>query len=70
MRGLKARDTGQAYVDGLVTHYNPVYFSPNESLDGKRPVEAAGAELPFTSWTEIKWARITPKQQGARTDLT
>ena len=51
LRGLKARDTGQAYVDGLVTHYN--YFSPHESLDGKRPAEAAGAELPFVSWEDV-----------------
>ena len=33
LRGLKARDTGQAYVDGLVTHYN--YFRTHESLKGK-----------------------------------
>ena len=64
LRGLKARESGQAYVDGLVTHYNPVYFSPHESLKGKRPAEAAGAELPFTSWTGIKWARITPNSRG------
>ena len=53
LRGLKARETGQAYVDGLVTHYNPVYFRPHESLTGKRPVEAAGAELPFSSWEDV-----------------
>ena len=47
LRGLKARETGQAYVDGLVTHYNPVYFRPHESLKGKRPAEAARAEIPF-----------------------
>ena len=51
LRGLKARETGQAYVDGLVTHYN--YFRPHESLTGKRPAEAAGAELPFTSWEDV-----------------
>ena len=49
--GLKSRETGQAYVDGLVTHYN--YFRPHESLRGKRPAEAAGAELPFTSWEDV-----------------
>ena len=47
LRGLKAQ-TGQAYVYGLVTHYN--YFRPDESLKGKRPAEAAGAELPFKDW--------------------
>ena len=51
LRGLKARDTGQAYIDGLVTHYN--YFRPHESLKGKKPAEAAGAELPFTSWEDV-----------------
>ena len=34
LRGPKAPETGQAYVDGLVTHYNPVYFRPHESLTG------------------------------------
>ena len=34
LRGLKARDTGQAYVDGLVTHYNPVYFRPPRKPEG------------------------------------
>ena len=51
LRGLKSRETGQAYVDGLVTHYN--YFRSHESLKGKRPAEAAGAELPFTSWEDV-----------------
>ena len=53
LRGLKARDTGQAYVDGLVTHYNPVYFRPRESLKSKRPAEAAGAEIPFDRWEDV-----------------
>ena len=51
LRGLKARETGQAYVDGLVTHYN--YFRPHEILKGKRPAEAAGAEIPFDSWEDV-----------------
>ncbi len=51
LRGLKSRETGQAYVDGLVTHYN--YFRNHESLQGKRPAEAAGAALPFTSWEDV-----------------
>ena len=45
LRGLKARDTGQAYVDGLVTHYNPVYFRPHESLKGKKPIVPAHCPL-------------------------
>ena len=53
LRGLKARETGQAYVDELVTHYNPVYFRPHESLKGKRPAEAAGAEIPFDLWEDV-----------------
>jgi len=51
LRGLKVRETGQAYVDGLVLHYN--YFRPHESLKGKRPAEAAGAELPFKDWEDV-----------------
>ena len=51
LRALKRRDTGQEYVDGLVLHYN--YFRPHESLKGKRPAEAAGAELPFTGWADV-----------------
>ena len=55
LRGLKARETGQAYVDGLVTHYN--FFRPHESLDGKRPAEAAGAEIPFQDWGDVAAAK-------------
>ncbi len=51
LRGLKSRETGQAYVARLVTHYN--YFRPHESLKGKRPAEAAGVERPFTSWEDV-----------------
>lgn len=51
LRGLKSRETGQAYVDGLVTHYN--FFRPHESVQGKRPAEAADAALPFTSWEQV-----------------
>ena len=55
LRGLKARETGQAYVDGLVTHYN--FFRPHESLDGKKPAEAAGAEIPFQDWADVAAAK-------------
>ena len=51
LRGLKGRDTGQAYIDGLVLHYN--YFRPHEGLEDKRPAEAAGAEIPFRSWADV-----------------
>ena len=55
LRGLEGRDTGQAYIDGLVLHYN--YFRPHEGLDDKRPAEAAGAELPFQSWQDVAAVR-------------
>ena len=55
LRGGKLRETGQAYIDGLVTHYN--FFRPHESLDGKRPAEAAGAELPFQDWEDVAAAK-------------
>ena len=51
LRGLKGRDTGQSYIDGLVLHYN--YFRPHEGLEDKRPAEAAGAEIPFRSWADV-----------------
>ena len=51
LRGLKKRETGQNYIDGLVVHYN--YFRPHGGLDGKRPAESAGAEIPFETWKDI-----------------
>ena len=51
LRGLDSRETGQAYIDGLVLHYN--YFRPHAALGDKRPAEAAGAEIPFRSWAEV-----------------
>ena len=51
LRGLQARDTGQAYVGGLVTHYN--YFRSHKSLKGKRPAQAAGVETPFSAWEDV-----------------
>lgn len=51
LRALKRRETGQAYIDGLVLHYN--YFRPHQSLDDKSPAEAAGVELPFRDWQGV-----------------
>lgn len=51
LRALKSRETGQDYVDGLVTHYN--FFRPHQSLQNKRPAQAAGVTPPFTSWEEV-----------------
>ena len=55
LRGLEGRETGQSYIDGLVLHYN--YFRPHESLDNKKPAEAAGAELPFKDWDDVAAVR-------------
>lgn len=55
LRGLKKRDTGQAYIDGLVLHYN--YFRPHESLNNRRPAEAVGAEMPFKNWADVAAVR-------------
>ena len=57
LRALKRRETGQEYVDGLVTHYN--FFRPHKGLDGKRPAEAAGAEIPFQSWEDVAAAKVS-----------
>ena len=51
LRSLKKRDSGQNYLDGLVLNYN--YFRPHGGLKGKRPAEAAGAEIPFANWQEV-----------------
>ncbi len=51
LRGLKKRESGQTYIDGLVLHYN--YFRPHEGLNGKRPAESAGAVIPFAGWRDV-----------------
>ena len=51
LRGLKSRESGQVYVDGMVINYN--YFRPHMALKGKRPAEEAGAELPFDTWRDV-----------------
>ena len=48
LRGLKARETGQAYVDGLVTRYN--YFRPHESLKVKKPAERKSPLIAGRMW--------------------
>ena len=44
-RGMKHRESGQAYLDGLVLNYN--YFRLHQALDGKKPAERAGGEVPL-----------------------
>ena len=51
LRSMKKRDTGQAYIDGLVLDYN--YFRPHMGIDGKTPAVKAGAYAPFKSWVDI-----------------
>ena len=51
LRGLKSKESGQQYLDGLVLNYN--YFRPHQALNGKRPAERAGAEIPFESWRDV-----------------
>ena len=51
LRSMKKRDTGQAYVDGLVLDYN--YFRPHMGLGNKTPAASAGADAPFKSWADI-----------------
>lgn len=51
LRALKTRDSGQTYIDGLVLNYN--YFRPHKGIKGKRPAQAAGAVIPFESWTDV-----------------
>ena len=51
LRGMKARESGQAYLDGLVLNYN--YFGPHQSLEGKRPIEGARGAIPFQNWRDV-----------------
>ena len=51
LRGLKQRETTQAYADGLVTHYND--FRPHESPAGKRPAASPSAALPFQDRADV-----------------
>ncbi len=51
LRGMKERESGQEYLDGLVLHYN--FIRPHGGLNGKRPAEAASAEIPFQSWRDV-----------------
>ena len=51
LRGLKQVDSGQTYLDGLVLNYN--YFRPHQSLDGEKPAERAGVDIPFSSWRDV-----------------
>ena len=58
LRSMKKRDTGQAYIDGLVLDYN--YFRPHTGLENKTPAAAAGADAPFKSWADIATLQETP----------
>ena len=50
LRGLEARESAQAYLDGWVLDYN--LFRPHESLGNATPAERARIRRPFTSWQE------------------
>lgn len=56
LRGLQSRETGQSYVDGLVLDYN--FFRQHGGLRGRRPAQAAGAEIPFKNWREVAEAQV------------
>ena len=62
LRGLKARETGQVYIDGLVTHYN--FFRPHESLDGKRTAKSPGTEIPFQNWEDVAAAKVASRNSA------
>ena len=51
LRGMKSRKSGQEYLDGLVIGYN--HFRPHQGLDGRRPAQAADAEIPATTWADV-----------------
>lgn len=57
LRGLKSRESGQRYIDGLVLDHN--YFRPHGGLDGKRPAEAAASTPKYRNWREV--AEATPQ---------
>ena len=57
LRALKSRASGQEYLDGLVINYN--YFRPHQGLNGRRPAQAADADIGLRSWMDVA-AATTP----------
>lgn len=51
MRSLWRKGTAKTVMDGWLVHYN--FFRPHQSLGGKTPAEAAGAEASFKNWKDV-----------------
>lgn len=51
MRSLWRKGTARIIMDGWLAHYN--FFRPHQTLGGKTPAEAAGADTPFKSWKDV-----------------
>ena len=62
MRGLKSRNSGQAFLDGWVIDYN--FFRPHKSLGGKTPASVAGIDVPFASWADV--VKLSAKRRPPR----
>ena len=62
MRGLKTRDSGQAFLDGWIIDYN--YFRPHKSLGGKTPADVAGIDVPLSSWVDV--VKLSVKRRPPR----
>ena len=63
LRGLKHRDTGQNYLDGLTVHYN--YFRPRGGLAARNRRKLPGLNCPLIAGqTWQPYGRITASYLG------
>jgi hypothetical protein len=51
MRGLKNFQSALDFLDGWLVHYN--YLRPHHSLRDRTPAQVAGADYPYTNWSDI-----------------
>ena len=51
LRSFMRKGTVRIFTDGWLVHYN--FFRPHPAVGDKTPAEAAGANAPFKSWTDV-----------------
>lgn len=68
LRGMRHRESGQTYLDGLALDY--IYFRPHQALDGQKPDEKAGAEIPFENWRNVASMSELPAARWFREPFT
>ncbi|MYB49213.1 MAG: IS1/IS6 family transposase [Dehalococcoidia bacterium] len=63
LRGLKSREAGQNYIDGLVLDYN--WFRGHMGLGKRTPAEVAGVKIPLKDWHDVA-EKIMPIENPCR----